>query len=193
MGRAAVPSGASTGAHEAVELRDGDKKRYGGKGVLKAVGGGQRRDHGPAVGPRRARADQDRPRADRARRHAQQGPPRRQRDPRRRRCAVAKAAAMDGGLPLYRYVGGSQASLLPVPMMNIINGGAHADNPIDIQEFMIMPVERRSLLRGAAHGLRGVPRAAQPASRRRPQHQRRRRGRLRAEPRHGRRGAGPSS
>ena len=158
MGRAAVPSGASTGAHEAVELRDGDKKRYGGKGVLKAVGSGQRRDHGPAVRPRRARADQDRPRADRARRHAQQGP-----------LganailgvslAVAKAAAMDCGLPLYRYVGGSQASLLPVPMMNIINGGAHADNPIDIQEFMIMPVKRRPLRRGAAHGLGGLPRA----------------------------------
>ena len=107
--------------------------------------------------------------------------------------AVAKAAAMDSGLPLYRYVGGSQASLLPVPMMNIINGGVHADNPIDIQEFMIMPVKAARFCRSAAHGLGGLPRAAQPAQGCRPQHQRRRRGRLRAQPRHGRRGAWPSS
>ena len=83
IGRAAVPSGASTGAHEAVELRDGDKKRYRGKGVLKAVADVNGEILDLLVGPRRARPDQDRPRDDRARRHAQQGPPRRQRDPRR--------------------------------------------------------------------------------------------------------------
>ena len=112
MGRAAVPSGASTGAHEAVELRDGDKKRYGGKGVLKAVRRGERRDHGPAVGPRRARADQDRPRADRARRHAEQGPARRQRHP--RRLARGRQGVGDGlrpaALPLCRRQPGVAAA-----------------------------------------------------------------------------------
>ena len=104
--------------------------------------------------------------------------------------AVAKAAAAARGLPLYRYVGGTSARLLPVPMMNIINGGVHADNPIDFQEFMIMPVGAPSFAEGAAHGRRGVPDAEEGAARRRPQHQCRRRGRLRAEPEVGRRGAG---
>jgi enolase len=140
VGRAAVPSGASTGAHEAVELRDGDKGRYGGKGVLKAVAAvnGELFD---ALSGQDAR-DQlhiDRLMIDldgtankgRLGANAILGIS----------LAVAKAAATDAGLPLYRYVGGSQASTLPVPQMNIINGGAHADNPIDIQEFMIMPVK----------------------------------------------------
>ena len=139
FGRAAVPSGASTGAHEAVELRDGDKSRFGGKGVLKAV---------QSVNGELAKALIGMDAADqrvldmtmieidgtenkgRLGANAILGVS----------LAVARAAAEDAGLPLYRYVGGAFASLLPVPMMNIINGGAHADNPIDIQEFMIMPV-----------------------------------------------------
>ena len=140
MGRAAVPSGASTGAHEAVELRDGDKKRYGGKGVLKAVERGERRDHATLLSGLDAT---DQIEIDRALIELD-GTPNKGRLGANAilgvSLAVAKAAAAECGLPLYRYVGGSQASLLPVPMMNIINGGAHADNPIDIQEFMIMPV-----------------------------------------------------
>lgn len=139
-GRAAVPSGASTGAHEAVELRDGDKKRYGGKGVLKAVqavnseimdllAGLDARDQ---IKIDRALIELDgTPNKGRLGANAMLGAS----------LAVAKAAAMDCSLPLYRYVGGSQAAVLPVPLMNIINGGVHADNPIDIQEFMIMPVK----------------------------------------------------
>ena len=140
IGRAAVPSGASTGAHEAVELRDGDKKRYLGKGVQKAVEAVNGEifealsDHG------RRGAGPDRPDHDRSRRHAEQEPARaptpfsasRSPAPRRRRESF--------DMPLYRYVGGTSARTLPVPMMNIINGGVHADNPIDFQEFMIMPV-----------------------------------------------------
>ncbi|WP_337180215.1 phosphopyruvate hydratase [Sphingopyxis granuli] len=140
IGRAAVPSGASTGAHEAVELRDGDKKRYGGKGVLKAVAAVNGEimdllsglDALEQIKIDRALIELDgTPNKGRLGANAILGAS----------LAVAKAAAMDSGLPLYRYVGGSQASVLPVPLMNIINGGAHADNPIDIQEFMIMPVK----------------------------------------------------
>ncbi|MDJ1156842.1 phosphopyruvate hydratase [Chelatococcus sp. SYSU_G07232] len=139
MGRAAVPSGASTGAHEAVELRDGDKKRYLGKGVknaveavnteiLEAIGGLDAEDQ--------VRIDEimieldGTPNKARLGANAILGVS----------LATAKAAAEATGLPLYRYVGGPQARVLPVPMMNIVNGGAHADNPIDFQEFMIMPV-----------------------------------------------------
>jgi len=139
FGRAAVPSGASTGAHEAVELRDGDKSRYGGKGVLKAVEAvntelydvltGMEADEQVVID--RTMIDLDgTPNKARLGANAILGVS----------LAVAKASAEEAGLSLYRYVGGSFASLLPVPMMNIINGGAHADNPIDIQEFMIMPV-----------------------------------------------------
>ena len=140
MGRAAVPSGASTGAHEAVELRDGDKKRYGGKGVLKAVAAVNAEimdllaglDAREQIKIDRALIELDgTPNKGRIGANAILGVS----------LAVAKAAAMNADLPLYRYVGGSQASVLPVPMMNIINGGVHADNPIDIQEFMIMPVK----------------------------------------------------
>jgi enolase len=140
MGRAAVPSGASTGAHEAVELRDGDKKRYGGKGVLKAAQAVNGEimdllsglDALEQIKIDRALIELDgTPNKGRLGANAILGAS----------LAVAKAAAMECGLPLYRYVGGSQASLLPVPLMNIINGGVHADNPIDIQEFMIMPVK----------------------------------------------------
>jgi len=140
MGRAAVPSGASTGAHEAVELRDGDKKRYGGKGVLKAV----QAVNGEIMDLLSGLDALEQIKIDRAL-IALDGTPNKGRLGANAilgaSLAVAKAAAMECGLPLYRYVGGSQASLLPVPLMNIINGGVHADNPIDIQEFMIMPVK----------------------------------------------------
>ena len=138
-GRAAVPSGASTGAHEAVELRDGDKKRYFGKGVQKAVAAinGEIFD---AIGGMEAEGQS---KIDEAL-IALDGTPNKARLGANAilgvSLATAKAAAASSGLPLYRYVGGAPARLLPVPMMNIVNGGVHADNPIDFQEFMIMPV-----------------------------------------------------
>ncbi|GGJ62777.1 phosphopyruvate hydratase [Sphingopyxis bauzanensis] len=139
FGRAAVPSGASTGAHEAVELRDGDKSRYLGKGVIKAVAAvngdiadaligldaEDQRELDMAMIDLDGTANKSRLGA-----NAILGVS----------LAAAKAAADARGLPLYRYVGGVSARTLPVPMMNIINGGEHADNPIDVQEFMIMPV-----------------------------------------------------
>jgi enolase len=142
-GRAAVPSGASTGAHEAVELRDGDKARYNGKGVLNAVEAvnGELADAlsgiegSDQVGVDTMMIDLDgTPNKSRLGANAILGIS----------MAVAKASAAEADLPLYRYVGGVNARLRPVPMMNIINGGAHADNPIDIQEFMIMPVGAES-------------------------------------------------
>jgi len=142
-GRAAVPSGASTGAHEAVELRDGDKGRYGGKGVRKAVANVNGEifdllsglDANDQIKIDRAMIELDgTPNKGRLGANALLGVS----------LAVSRAAAMDAGLPLYRYVGGSHANTLPVPQMNIINGGAHADNPIDIQEFMILPVNAPS-------------------------------------------------
>ncbi len=139
FGRAAVPSGASTGTHEAVELRDGDKKRYLGKGVLKAVNNVNTKIAEEIVGfnvfdqnlldkvmieldatPNKAKLGAN----------AILGTS----------LAIAKAAAMEAGMPLYRYIGGVSANTLPVPMMNILNGGSHADNSIDFQEFMVMPV-----------------------------------------------------
>jgi enolase len=139
MGRAAVPSGASTGAHEAVELRDGDAKRYGGKGVLKAVDAVNHEIFDCLSG-----LDAEDQRGIDAALIALDGTKNKSRLGANAilgvSLAVAKAAAESSGLPLFRYVGGAQAHVLPVPMMNIINGGAHADNPIDIQEFMIMPV-----------------------------------------------------
>ena len=144
LGRAAVPSGASTGAHEAVELRDGDKGRYGGKGVLKAVEAVETELAGELAGMQaedQVEIDEAMIRLD--------GTPGKGRLGANAilgvSLAVAKAAAEAAGLPLYRYVGGTAARLLPVPMMNIVNGGAHADNPIDFQEFMIMPVGAGSL------------------------------------------------
>ena len=138
-GRAAVPSGASTGAHEAIELRDGDKRRYLGKGVLKAVDA----VNGEIFDALSGMDAEDQRRVDDALIKLD-GTPNKARLGANAilgvSLAVAKAAAEALGLPLYRYLGGSNAHLLPVPMMNIINGGAHADNPIDIQEFMIMPV-----------------------------------------------------
>ncbi len=151
LGRAIVPSGASTGAYEAVELRDGDKKRYGGKGTLKAV----ENVHGviaPAlVGmnpfdqvaiDRKMLALDGTPNKGRLGANAILGVS----------MAIAHAAAKAAGLPLYRYVGGTAAHVLPVPMMNVINGGKHADNTIDFQEFMILPVGAPTFREGLRMG-----------------------------------------
>jgi enolase len=152
LGRAAVPSGASTGTHEAVELRDGDKKRYFGKGVRMAVDAvnGEIFD---AIGGMDAEAQvkidetliglDGTPNKARLGANAILGVS----------LATAKAAAAASGLPLYRYVGGSSARILPVPMMNIVNGGVHADNPIDFQEFMIMPVGAENFAEGLRMGV----------------------------------------
>jgi enolase len=165
FGRAAVPSGASTGSHEAVELRDGDKGRYGGKGVLKAVEAvnGEIFDALSGIeGEAQARIDRMMCQLD--------GTPNKARLGANAilgvSLAVAKAAAAEASLPLYRYVGGAAAALLPVPQMNIVNGGVHADNPIDFQEFMILPAGAPSFaeaLRWGAevfHALRAQLKAA---------------------------------
>ena len=139
MGRAAVPSGASTGAHEAVELRDGDQARSLGKGVLQAIGA----VNGEILDALSGLEAEDQRRIDEILIDLD-GTPNKARLGANAilgvSLAVAKAASEAAGLPLYRYVGGVGARVLPAPMMNIINGGAHADNPIDIQEFMIMPL-----------------------------------------------------
>jgi enolase len=138
-GRAAVPSGASTGAHEAIELRDGDRKRYLGKGVRKAV----EAVNGEIFEALSGMDAEAQLKID-ATMIALDGTPNKGRLGANAilgvSLAVAKAAAAADGLPLYRYVGGTSARLLPVPMMNILNGGVHADNPIDFQEFMIVPL-----------------------------------------------------
>ncbi|NBC94860.1 MAG: phosphopyruvate hydratase [Deinococcus-Thermus bacterium] len=151
FGRAAVPSGASTGAHEAVELRDGEADRYGGKGVLRAVDSvngeifdtlsGLEADDQVALDELMIELDGTDNKG-RLGANAILGVS----------LAIAKAAAEEAGLPLYRYVGGAAARLLPVPMMNIVNGGAHADNPIDIQEFMIMPVSADTMAEAVRMG-----------------------------------------
>ena len=151
FGRAAVPSGASTGAHEAVELRDGDKARYLGKGVLKAVDAvnGAITDALLGVDAEDQRdIDQIMLDLDGTANKSNLGA----NAILGTSLAVAKAAANARGLPLYAYVGGLSAHVLPVPMMNIINGGEHADNPIDIQEFMIMPVGADTLAEGVRWG-----------------------------------------
>ncbi|MEM7225832.1 MAG: phosphopyruvate hydratase [Pseudomonadota bacterium] len=165
LGRAAVPSGASTGAHEAVELRDQDKGRYGGKGVLKAVEAvnheildvlsGLEAEEQVAIDKLLIELDGT-PNKGRLGANALLGVS----------LAVAKAAAQEAGLPLYRYVGGTFARTLPVPQMNIINGGAHADNAIDFQEFMILPLGAEDFAQGLRmgaevfHALRGELKAA---------------------------------
>ena len=164
FGRAAVPSGASTGAHEAVELRDGDASRYKGKGVLKAVEAVNTEIRDLLIGAFDAEDQRDvdlslialdgTDNKGRLGANAILGTS----------LAVAKAAAAARGLPLYSYLGGVAAHVLPVPMMNIINGGEHADNPIDIQEFMIMPVGADSIAaipQGATVGTSAPRRAAQ--------------------------------
>ena len=139
FGRAAVPSGASTGKHEAVELRDGDKGRYGGKGVLKAV-----TNVNTIIADELIGLDAENQRGIDAILIALDGTENKGKLGANAMLgvslALAKAVAESMGTPLYRYVGGANARILPVPMMNIINGGEHADNPIDVQEFMIMPV-----------------------------------------------------
>ncbi len=151
MGRAAVPSGASTGAHEAVELRDGDKARYGGKGVLEAVASVNGEiaecllgtDAMDQVALDEAMIDLDgTENKGRLGANAILGVS----------LATAKAAADFSAQPLFRYVGGTSARVMPVPMMNIINGGEHADNPIDIQEFMIMPIAAASIAEAVRMG-----------------------------------------
>ncbi len=152
LGRAAVPSGASTGAHEAVELRDGDKSRYGGKGVCKAVDAvnGEIFDAiGGMDAEDQAKIDETLVSLDGTANKARLGA----NAILGVSLSVAKAAASASGLPLYRYVGGTAARVLPVPMMNIVNGGAHADNPIDFQEFMIMPVGAASFSEGLRAGV----------------------------------------
>lgn len=152
MGRAAVPSGASTGKHEAVELRDGDKKKYGGKGVEKAVNNINETiaeelygwDVTDQRGLDKSMIEMD-------------GTPNKSKLGANAILAVslaaAKAAAQTSGLSLYRYVGGSNARTLPVPMMNILNGGAHADNKIDFQEFMVMPIGASTFSEGLRWGV----------------------------------------
>jgi len=151
FGRAAVPSGASTGAHEAVELRDGDKSRYLGKGVLKAVDAVNGEISDALIG-----VDAEDQRDIDLAMIALDGTENKSRLGANAilgvSLAVAKAAANARGLPLYAYIGGVSAHVLPVPMMNIINGGEHADNPIDFQEFMVMPVGAPSLAEAARWG-----------------------------------------
>ena len=151
LGRAAVPSGASTGEHEAIELRDGDKRRFGGKGVLKAVANVKSKiapaligfDACDQVGVDRAMIALDGSATKSVLgANAILGVS----------LATAKAAASALGLPLYRYIGGSNAKVLPVPMMNIMNGGAHSDAPIDFQEFMIMPIGANTFAEGLRMG-----------------------------------------
>ncbi|QSB43838.1 phosphopyruvate hydratase [Tsuneonella flava] len=151
FGRAAVPSGASTGAHEAVELRDGDKNRYLGKGVIKAVDAVNTEIADTVLG-----LDAEDQRDIDLAMIALDGTENKGRIGANAilgtSLAVAKAAANARGLPLYSYIGGVSAHVLPVPMMNIINGGEHADNPIDIQEFMIMPVGAPNLAEAVRWG-----------------------------------------
>ncbi|HQZ41745.1 MAG TPA: phosphopyruvate hydratase [Flavobacteriales bacterium] len=151
MGRAAVPSGASTGAHEAAELRDGDKKRYLGKGVLKAVqnvNSSLNSELNGALVTEQAMIDRALIALDGSPNKANLGA----NAILGVSLAVAKAAASESGMPLYRYVGGVNACTLPVPLMNILNGGAHADNKVDVQEFMIMPVGAKTFGEGLRMG-----------------------------------------
>ena len=152
QGRAAVPSGASTGAHEAVELRDGDKKRFLGKGVLKAV-----KNINDIIGPEILGLDANDQRAVDNAMLKIDGTENKGKLGANAILAIsmacAKAAASDAGLPLYKYIGGCNAHTLPVPMMNIINGGQHADNNVDMQEFMILPVGAPSFSEGLRMGV----------------------------------------
>ena len=156
FGRAAVPSGASTGTHEAVELRDGDKKKFLGKGVLKAVENVNTKIAAEVVGfdvfdqnlVDKIMIELDgTPNKGKLGANAILGTS----------LAIAKAAAMEAGMPLYRYIGGVSANTLPVPMMNILNGGSHADNSIDFQEFMVMPVGADTFSEALRMGRRNIP------------------------------------
>src|SRR5690349_5730496 len=151
-GRAAVPSGASTGEHEAVELRDGDPKRYGGKGVLEAV-----KNVNEVIGPRlEGLSAEDQIALDYAMLDLDGTPNKGHLGANAIlsvSLAVARAAALDAGLPLYRYLGGPLAHVLPVPMMNILNGGAHASNTVDCQEFMVVPIGAETFPEGLRMGV----------------------------------------
>jgi len=151
LGRAAVPSGASTGAHEAVELRDGDKNRYGGKGTLSAV----RHVHDALAPALKGMCALDQVKLDK-RMLELDGTPNKGRLGANAilgvSMAAAHAAAKTVGLPLYRYVGGANATVLPVPLMNILNGGKHADNTVDFQEFMIVPIGANTFREGLRMG-----------------------------------------
>jgi enolase len=152
LGRAAVPSGASTGIHEAVELRDNDKKKYVGKGVLKAVKNVNEIIGDALVGfdvSQQASIDQAMIDLDGTANKGKLGA----NAMLAVSMAVAKAAAEESGMPLYRYIGGTNAKTLPIPMMNILNGGAHADNKIDFQEFMIMPIGANTFSEGLRWGV----------------------------------------
>jgi enolase len=161
LGRAAVPSGASTGIHEAVELRDNNKKQYGGKGVLKAV-----KNVNTVLADSLLGWDVADQTGIDAMMVALDGTPNKGKLGANAilavSMAVAKAAALEANLPLYRYIGGTNAKILPIPMMNILNGGAHADNKIDFQEFMVMPVGAKTFSEGLSwgvdifHALKGV-------------------------------------
>ncbi len=151
MGRAAVPSGASTGKREALEMRDGDKKRYGGKGVRKAVDNVNEEIGPQLVGlesSEQAFIDRMMIEMDGTENKAKLGA----NAILGVSLAVAKASAEEAGMPLYRYIGGVNAKEMPVPMMNILNGGAHADNNVDIQEFMVMPVGAKSITEAVRMG-----------------------------------------
>src|SRR5256886_3610313 len=156
-GRAAVPSGASTGEHEAVELRDGDQKRFGGKGVLEAV-----KNVNEVIAPRlEGMSAEDQIVVDYAMLDLDGTPNKSHLGANAVlsvSMAVARAAAQDAGLTLYRYLGGPVRNVLPVPMMNILNGGAHAANNVDFQEFMIVPIRAGSFSAGPRPGGEGVPR-----------------------------------
>ncbi|MFM2117447.1 MAG: hypothetical protein RL316_637 [Bacteroidota bacterium] len=152
LGRAAVPSGASTGIHEAVELRDGDKKKYLGKGTLKAVDNVNKKIAPLLLGydvADQTGIDEMMIQLDGTSNKSKLGA----NATLAVSMAVAKAAAEEAGLPLFRYVGGTNAKILPIPMMNILNGGAHADNKIDFQEFMVMPVGAPSFSEGLRWGV----------------------------------------
>ena len=189
-GRAAVPSGASTGEKEAIELRDGDKKRWMGKGVSKAVANISKliapellgKEAFDQVGIDQAMIDLDGTKTKgKLGANAILGVS----------LAVAKAAAAETGQPLYRYLGGTNARVLPVPLMNIINGGAHADNRLDLQEFMIMPVGAASFSEAISDGDRGLSYAQVAVEEKRAEHGGGGRRRVCAGPPVERRGAQP--
>ena len=180
-GRAAVPSGASTGSKEAIELRDGDKARYHGKGVTKAVEHVNTEICESILGldaTEQGLIDKTMIELD--------GTPNKARLGANAilavSCAVAKAAADESSLPLYRYLGGAGPMQLPVPLMNVINGGAHANNKIDLQEFMLVPLGAPTFNEALRYGVGGLPHAEEDDRRARHADDGRRRGRLRAEP-----------
>src|SRR6266705_157465 len=156
-GRAAVPSGASTGEHEAVELRDGDQKRFVGKGVLEAV-----KNVNEVIGPRlEGMSAEEQIAVDYAMLDLDGTPNKSHLGANAILAvsmAVARAASQEAGLTLYRYLGGPATNVLPVPMMNILNGGAHAANTVDFQEFMVVPIGAESFPEGL-HRCGGIPRA----------------------------------